>query len=144
MEKELRHLPSARSCITIHLMHWAMPKWLRSYESAVNTILHRRNILFSSAITPHTITGICTMQITKETNSEISKFSGPSLYIDAKYLRRKCKAGLLATKQHALSIGINALWDLNMDTKQTQQHHVPSTTSPKTRLPLLMGHENGG
>ena len=55
-----------------------------------------------------------------------------------KCLRRKCKVGLLATKQHVLSIGTNALWDLNMDTKQTQQHHVPSTLYPKTRLPLRM------
>lgn len=139
MDMEPRHLLPARSCITIHLMHRAMPTWQRSYESAANTNLRRRNILFSSAITPHTI--ICTRQITKETNFEIlATFSVHGW----KYLRRKCKVGLLAMKQHALSIRTNVLWDLNMDTKQTHQYHVPSTLYPKTRLPLLMGHETGG
>ena len=133
MEMEPRHLLPVRSRMTIHLTHWAMPTWLRSYESAANTSLRRRNLLFSSAITPHTIAGICTMQITEETSFEIlATFSVHGW----KYLRCKCKVGLLATKHHASNITTNALWDLNMGTKQTQQHHVPSTLSPKTRLPV--------
>jgi hypothetical protein len=105
-EMEPRHLPSVRTCVTLHHMHWAMPTLLRSYESAANTNLQRRNIMFCSAINPHTITGICTIQITKETNFEI--LATFSVY-GWKYLRPKCKASLLATKQHAMSIGTNGL-----------------------------------